>query len=118
MLIEVAISVDRNGVQRAAENILKYKDLKTEIRCMWNVKAKVIPLIIGETGTLSKSLRQCPSNILGKHEIKELKKTTTFGTAHILREGLMQRHKTYLTCEMKLHVAQIVNTEQLQRRIS
>jgi hypothetical protein len=63
MLIQAAISVDRNGVQRAAENILKYKDLKTEIRCMWNVKAKVIPVITGETGTVSKLLRQCPSNI-------------------------------------------------------
>jgi len=57
MLIEVAISVDRNGVKRAAENIVKNKDLKIEIRCMWNVKAKVISVIIGETGTISKSLR-------------------------------------------------------------
>jgi hypothetical protein len=31
MLIEVAISVDRNGVQRAAESILKNNDLKIEI---------------------------------------------------------------------------------------
>ena len=74
MLIEVAISVDRNDVKRAAENMLKYKDLKIEIRCMWNVKAKVIPVITGETGTISKSLRQYLSNIHGKHEIKELKK--------------------------------------------
>jgi len=74
MLIEVAISVDRNDVKRAAENMLKYKDLKIEIRCMWNVKAKVIPVITGETGTISKSLRQYLSNIPGKHEIKELKK--------------------------------------------
>jgi hypothetical protein len=36
---------------------------------MWNVKAKVIPLIIGATGTISKSLRQYLSNIPEKHEI-------------------------------------------------
>jgi hypothetical protein len=118
MLIEVASSVDRSGVKRAAENILKYKDLETEIWCMWNVKAKVILVIIGETGTISKSLRQCLSNIPEKNDFKEFIKTTIFGTAHIFRKGLMQKYKTCLTCEMTLHVAQIVNTEQLQRCIS
>jgi hypothetical protein len=29
-----------------------------EIQRMWNVQAKVIPLIIGANGTISKSLRQ------------------------------------------------------------
>ena len=41
---------------------------------MWNVKAKVIPVIIGETETISKSLRQYLGNIPGKHKIKEIKK--------------------------------------------
>ena len=39
---------------------------------MWNVTAKVIPVIIGATGTISKSLRQYLSNIPGQQEIKEL----------------------------------------------
>jgi hypothetical protein len=39
---------------------------------MWNVRAKVVPVIIGATETISKSLRQYLSNIPGKHEIKEL----------------------------------------------
>jgi len=29
-----------------------------EIQRMWNVKAKVIPIITGATGTISQSLRQ------------------------------------------------------------
>jgi hypothetical protein len=41
---------------------------------MWDVKANVILVITGATGTISKSLRQYLSNIPGKHEIKELKK--------------------------------------------
>ena len=57
---------------------------------MWNVKAKVIPVvIIGSTGTISKSLRQYLSNVPGKHEIKDLQKTAVLGTARILREVLM-----------------------------
>jgi len=46
----------------------------TEIQRMWNVKAKVMPIITGATGTISKSLRQYMSNIPGKHDIKELQK--------------------------------------------
>jgi len=45
---------------------------------MWNVKAKVIP-VTGVTGTISKALRQYQSNILGKHEIKELQKKSCTG---------------------------------------
>ena len=70
--------------------MLTFKDLIIEIQRMWNVKADVIPVIIGATGTISKSLRQYLSNIPGKHEIKELqKKTAILGTAHILRKVLM-----------------------------
>jgi hypothetical protein len=36
---------------------------------MWNVKAKVIPTIIGATGTISKSFKQYLCKIMGKHEI-------------------------------------------------
>jgi hypothetical protein len=89
MLIDVAIIVDRNVIKKEAEKILKHKDLVTEIQRMWNVKGKVVPVITGATGTISKSLRQYLSNIPGKHEIKELQKTAIFGTAHKLRDALM-----------------------------
>jgi len=46
-------------------------NLIIEIQRMWNVKAKVIPIIVGATGTILKSLRQHPSNIPGNYEIKE-----------------------------------------------
>jgi len=72
-----------------AEKILKYKDLKTEIQRMWNVKPNVIPVIIGATGTISKSFRKYVSNIPGKHEVTELQKTAILDTAHILRKVLM-----------------------------
>ena len=52
MLIDAAISVDRNVIKKVAEKILKYKDLTIEIQRMWNVETKVIPVIIGATGTI------------------------------------------------------------------
>ena len=53
MLIDVAISGDRNVIKKEAEKILKYEDLTIEIQRMWNVKTKVISVIIGATGTIS-----------------------------------------------------------------
>ena len=78
-------------IVRRRRNILyiKYKDLTIEIQRMWNVKTKVIPVIIGATGTISKTFRKYVSNIPGNHEVKELQKTAILGTVHTLRKVLM-----------------------------
>ena len=56
---------------------------------MWNVKTRVIPVIIGAaTGTISRSFRKYVSDIPGNHGVKELQKTAILGTAHILRKVL------------------------------
>ena len=69
--------------------IIKYKNLTIKIQRKWNVKTKVIPVIIGVTGAISKPFRKYVSNIPGKHEVKELQKTAILGPAHILRKVLM-----------------------------
>jgi hypothetical protein len=56
---------------------------------MWNVKTRVIPVITGTTGTISKSFGKYVSTIPGNHEVKELQKSAILGTAHILRKVLM-----------------------------
>jgi len=61
MLIDDAISGDRNVIKKEAEKILKY------IQRMWNLKTKIILVIIGATGTISESFRKYVSNIPGKH---------------------------------------------------
>jgi hypothetical protein len=88
MLIAVAISGDRNMIKKEAEKILNYKDLTIEIQRMWNVKTRVIPVIIGATGNISKSFGKYVSNIPGNHEVRELQKTAILGTAHVLRKVL------------------------------
>jgi len=49
-------------------------------------KTKVIPVIIGATGTISKSFRKY---VPGKHEVKLPQKTAILGTAHTLWKVLM-----------------------------
>ena len=65
-------SAVKHNMLKEAEKIFKYKDLTIEIQRMWNLKRKVIPVITGATGTISKSFRKYVSNIPGKHEVKEL----------------------------------------------
>ena len=74
MFIDVAISGDRNVIKKEAEKILKYKDLTIEIQRLWNLKTKVIPVIIGATGTISKSFRKYVSNVPGKHDLRNSRK--------------------------------------------
>ena len=84
MLIDVTIPRDRNVIKKEAEKILKYKDLTIKTQHMWNAKTRVIPVIIGASGTISKSFGKYVSDIPGNHDVKELQKTAILGTAHIL----------------------------------
>jgi hypothetical protein len=82
MLIDVAIPGDRNVIQKEEKKILKYKDLTIEIQLMWNLKTRMIPVIIGATRIISKSFRKKESTIPGNREVRELQKTAIYGTAH------------------------------------
>jgi hypothetical protein len=46
---------------------------------MWNVKTRVIPVIIGATGTISQSFRKYVSNIPGNHEDRKLQRNSHIG---------------------------------------
>jgi hypothetical protein len=72
MLLDVAIPGDWNVIQKEGERILKYKDLTIEIQRMWNVKTRVIPVIIGAIGTISKSFRKSVSTIPGNNDVRVL----------------------------------------------
>jgi hypothetical protein len=58
-------------VIKKEDEVLNYKDLIIEIQRVWKVKAKMISVITGATGTVSESHRQYLSNTPGKHGIKK-----------------------------------------------
>jgi hypothetical protein len=68
--------------------MIKYKNLSIEIQRMWNMKCFVIPVIIGATGIVSKSLQKYLETIPGQHSIDSLQKTAILGTSHIIRKVL------------------------------
>ena len=74
-LIDVAIPADRNVVQKEAEIKLKYKSLGIEVERMWNLKCTIIPVIIGATGIVTRSLKENLQAIPGTLSIDFLQKT-------------------------------------------
>jgi hypothetical protein len=75
-------------VQKEAEKKLKYKSLCIELQRTWNLKCTIIPVIIGATGIVTRSLKKNLEAVPGKHSIDSLQKTAILGTSHIIRKVL------------------------------
>jgi hypothetical protein len=88
VIIIIIIPSDKNIIQTEAEKKLKYKNLSIEIQRMWNVKCFVVPVIVGATGIVSKSLQKYLETIPGHHSVDSLQKTAILGTSHIIRKVL------------------------------
>jgi len=55
---------------------------------MWNPKCTIIPIIIGATGIVTRSVRKSLEAVPGKHSIAALQKTAILGTSHTIRKVL------------------------------
>jgi hypothetical protein len=65
------------------------KEVKVqEIQRMWNLKCTIIPVIIGATGIVTRTLKKNLEAVPGKHSIDSLQKTAIRGTSHIIRKVL------------------------------
>ena len=87
-LIDIAVPSDANIPDTGKRKIEKYQDLSIEIERIHTVKAKVIPIVVGALGTVSKDLK----NYLGSLNMGDLlgciQMAAILGSAHILRKVL------------------------------
>ena len=65
-----------------------YNDLKRELKNMWDISVKVIPVLVGALGTTPKKLKKRLSDIGIETRIVELQKTITLYSARIFRNVL------------------------------
>jgi hypothetical protein len=84
VLMDVAISADRNVVQKEAEKKLKYKRLCIQIQRMWNMKLMIIRVLTGATGTVTEGLKKNLEAMPGTQSIDSLQETVTLGTSHTI----------------------------------
>jgi hypothetical protein len=77
---------------------------------IWKAKTKVIAVITGAYGTISKSLRQYPSNIPAKHKFRNYKNKHIGHCTHAMENANAKVQNIFHGQNITLHVAQIVNT--------
>ena len=87
-IIDVAVPNDNNIKSKEQEKVEKYQDLRLEIQRLWNVKAQVVPVVIGALGSTTPDFPKHLEKIPGKHIPAALVKAALLGSFHILRKVL------------------------------
>jgi hypothetical protein len=74
-MIDIAISLDRNIIQKESEKKL-YKNLtmKIDFQRIWNTKCFVLLVIMGTSGIVTKGLKKYMETIPGKHSADSVQK--------------------------------------------
>ena len=67
---------------------IKIQEFMYKDKRMWNLKCTIIPVIIGATGIVTRSLRKNLEDMPRKHSIDSLQKTAILGTLHTIRKVL------------------------------
>ena len=68
--------------------IEKYQDLGRELQKIWNVKVKIIPLVVGSLGAIPKQFGNRLKQIGITAGTTQVQKRVLLGTARILRKVL------------------------------
>ena len=84
-IIDIALPVDAGIVEKEKEKVEKYQDLRGEVARLWNVKAKVFPIVVGELGAVTPNLSKHLDAIGVITRIELLQKAALLGTARPLR---------------------------------
>ena len=84
----MTVPADKNVAIKEFEKLAKYKDLEIEIGRMWNLKTKVVPVVVGALGVVKKGTNKRLEDIPGRPSIDIIQKIALTSTAHILRKFL------------------------------
>ena len=87
-IIDVAVPADRRIEIKELEKIEKYQDLARELKKIWKTKVKVVPVVVGSLGSVSKRLKKYVTMLGISNRITTLQKSAILGTARILRKVL------------------------------
>ncbi len=79
---------DIRVAKKETEKIQKYQDLARELRKIWQVKVKVVPVVVGALGNIPKALGKHLEEIGTNVRVDLLQKAALLGTARILRKTL------------------------------
>ena len=87
-ILDFAVSGDSRIEEKEKDKIEKYQDLGRELQKIWNVKVKIIPLVVGSLGAVPKQFGNILKQIAITAGTAQVQKTVLLGTARILRKVL------------------------------
>ena len=67
-IIDVAIPEDSGVKEMEVEKVEKYQNLARELRRMWEVKTKVLPVVLGALGTVPLRFNLVPRSLVDEAE--------------------------------------------------
>ena len=85
-IIDFAVSGDSRIEEKGKDNIEKYQNLGRELQKIWNVKVKIVPLVVGSLGAIPKQFGNRLKQIGITVGTAQVQKTVLLGTARILRK--------------------------------
>ena len=87
-IFDFAVPGDSRIEEKEKDKIEKYEDLGRELQKIWNVKVKIIPLVVGSLGVIPKQFGNRLKQIGITSGKTQVQKTVLLGTARILRKVL------------------------------
>ena len=89
-IIDFAVPGDSRIEEKEKDNIEKYQDLGRELQKIWNIKVKIIPLVVGSLGAIDycRLFGNRLKQIRITAETAQVQKTVLLGTTRILRKIL------------------------------
>ena len=84
--IDLAVPGDSRIEEKQKDKIEKYQDLGRDLQKIWNVKVKIIPLVVGSLGAIPKQFGNRLKKIGIIAGTAQVQKTVLLGTARILRK--------------------------------
>ena len=87
-IIDFAVPGDSRIEEKEKDKIEKYQDLGRELQKIWNVKVKIIPLVVDSLGAIPKQFGNRLKQICITVGTAQVQKIVLLGTARILRKVL------------------------------
>ena len=88
-LVDISVPADKRIVEKEDEKVSKYQDLRIELERLWKMKSRIIPVVIGALGAISKRFVNFIKQLdLGSPNMYILQKSALLGTVSILRKVL------------------------------
>ena len=85
-IIDFAVPRDSRIEEKEKDKIEKYQDVGMELQNIWNIKVKIIPLVLGSLGAIPKQFGNILKQIGITVGTAQVQKTVLLGMARILRK--------------------------------